>query len=82
MLDRHHIKPEHRAKIVDWIIKTLRKHNLSSSQTFFIAISILDRYLMIKQGLTKHDLHLLALGAIFVASKYEDPIAIPMDHLT
>ena len=42
-------------------------------QTFFLAASLLDRYLKNKSDTRKiSDLHIIGVTSIFIASKYED----------
>jgi hypothetical protein len=58
---------------------------LSTHVTFFLAISIIDRYLIEKQkqnvSLGTQALYLLGMAAILLSSKYEDIIPIPADNL-
>lgn len=56
---------------------------VSSDQTFFLAIAIMDKFFEAKQKegvcLRKGELHVIGLAAIFISSKYEDVIPIHMD---
>jgi len=58
--------------MVDWMIEVLTNFKCED-QTFFLAISLLDRYL---KGSPKPqeiaDLHLMGVTCMFIASKYED----------
>lgn len=42
-LKRHKITPALRARMVDWMIEVLTNFK-SDDQTFFLAVSLLDRY--------------------------------------
>ena len=61
--------------MVDWIVEVLTAFKCSD-QTFFVAISLLDRYLNAltqeKKQLELHELHLTGVTCMFMASKYED----------
>ena len=81
----HKICEENRTRLVDWILQVLRAFKLSTHVTFFLAISIIDRYLIEKQkqnvSLGTQALYLLGMAAILLSSKYEDIIPIPADNL-
>lgn len=63
----------------------LRVLEVSADQTFFLAISVMDRYFIaasrIGGSLKSDDLHLLALVAIYISSKFEDVVAIPIQKI-
>jgi hypothetical protein len=58
---------------------------LSSPETFFLAVTILDKYLRGKHQqrvvLTSETLYLLGMTVVFLSSKYEDVMPIAMRHL-
>jgi Cyclin, N-terminal domain len=76
VLQFHEIEASSRAKLVDWILSVLRAFGVSSHPTFFVAISMMDRYFIGKyhQGITlgQETLYLIGLTAIFLSSKFED----------
>jgi len=43
-LDLHNISPWHRSRMVDWMIQVLRVLKVSCDFTYFLAISLMDRY--------------------------------------
>ena len=48
-------------------------------QTFFLAVSLIDRYLMGKEDIREiADLHAIGVTCMFVASKYEDIYPLKM----
>jgi hypothetical protein len=71
-LQLHNITPALRARMVDWMIEVLTNFRCDD-QTFFLAVSLLDRFL---KGQTSPqeigDLHLMGVTSMFIASKYED----------
>lgn len=71
-LQKHKITPALRARMVDWMIEVLTNFKCED-QTFFLACSLLDRYLK-GNGKTQEiaDLHLMGVTTMFIASKYED----------
>ena len=71
-LERHDITPSIRARMVDWIIEVLTNFSCAD-QTFFTAVSMMDRYLKATQErLPVTQLHLIGVTCMFVASKFED----------
>ena len=77
-LVQHKITPSLRARMVDWMIEVLTNFKCDD-QTFFIAISLLDRYFKnCNQTKEVSDLHLTGVTAMFVASKFEDIYPLKM----
>ena len=64
------IKDTSRAFLVEWIIDVHRKFRLMS-ETLYVTINIVDRYLSI-QPIKKSELHLLGVTALLIATKYEE----------
>ena len=68
--------------MLDWMMLVFRALQVSTSETFFLAVSILDKYLSAKskenESLKKENLYLIGLVCIFIASKYEDIVGISM----
>ena len=64
--------------MVDWMCEVLNIafSNFCSDQTFFLAVSLLDRYLesrrISNQPFKNTELHLSGVTCMFMASKYED----------
>ncbi|CAI9099593.1 OLC1v1036441C1 [Oldenlandia corymbosa var. corymbosa] len=59
-----------RAILIDWLIEIHRRFELSQ-ETLYLTINIIDRYLAIK-ATPRKELQLLGMGAMLVASKYEE----------
>ena len=41
----HEISEENRTRIIDWMVQVFRVLRLSSPETLFLAVTILDKYL-------------------------------------
>lgn len=77
-LIKHKITPVLRARMIDWMIEVLTNFKCDD-QTFFIAVSLLDRYFKNKQDTREiSDLHILGVTTMFLASKYEDIYPLKM----
>jgi len=71
-LQRHEVTAPVRARMIDWVIEVLTNF-YCDDQTFFIAISLMDRYLKHCQHPQKiSSLHILGVTSMFIASKFED----------
>eukprot|EP01094_Clydonella_sp_ATCC50884_P012835 TRINITY_DN23123_c0_g1_i1.p1 TRINITY_DN23123_c0_g1~~TRINITY_DN23123_c0_g1_i1.p1 ORF type:complete len:434 (-),score=177.45 TRINITY_DN23123_c0_g1_i1:44-1282(-) len=62
--------PSYRTKIVKWMAEVNNKFRLLS-ETFFLAVNILDRFLM-KRAVSRSRLQLLGATAMLVACKFEE----------
>jgi Cyclin, N-terminal domain len=64
--------------MVDWMceVMSIAFKNTCTDQTFFLAVSIMDRYIQALedrgQVLMSSELHLTGVACMFIASKYED----------
>jgi hypothetical protein len=71
--------------MIDWMIQVFRVCKTDSECSFFLAASIMDRYMDIKNSeglrIQSKDYHLVGLVSIFIASKYEDIRPISMRKL-
>lgn len=77
-LAKHKITPALRARMVDWMIEVLTNFKCED-QTFFLAVSLLDRFLKGTESEQEiADLHLLGVTSMFIASKYEDIYPLKM----
>ena len=59
-----------RAILIDWLIDVHMKFKLAS-ETLFLAVNILDRYL-VKNQIPREKFQLLGISCLFLASKFED----------
>ena len=64
--------------MVDWMIEVLTNFKCDD-QTFFLAVSLLDRFFKLKQDTREiSDLHIIGVTSMFIASKYEDIYPLKM----
>jgi hypothetical protein len=64
--------------MIDWMIEVLTNFKCDD-QTFFLSVSLLDRYLKAKQETREiSDLHIMGVTTMFIASKYEDIYPLKM----
>ncbi|XP_044467849.1 G2/mitotic-specific cyclin S13-7-like [Mangifera indica] len=64
------INDKMRAILVDWLIDVHQKFELSP-ETLYLTINIIDRFLAVK-NVPRRELQLLGMGAMLIASKYEE----------
>jgi hypothetical protein len=77
-LMRHKITPVLRSRMVDWMVEVMTNFRCDD-QTFFVAVSIMDRYFQrANQSLEVSALHVSGVAAMFLASKYEDIYPLKM----
>jgi len=78
-LSRHEITAGLRAKMIDWMIEVMTNFKCND-QTFFMAISLMDRYLKLKsERKLICELHIIGVTSMFLASKYEDILPLRME---
>ena len=64
--------------MVDWMVEVLTNFRCDE-QTFFLSISLMDRYFKWCAKAKKlDDLHLIGVTSMFIASKYEDIYPLKM----
>ena len=81
ILDNHKINNLLRAKLVDWMILIFDSYS-SETQTFFLAIQILDLYFYLtSKTLKTNDLHLIGITCIYIASQFEDLFPIQLNEI-
>ena len=64
------IKEKHRKKLFEWLSEFLRKFKLLP-ETYFITCKLIDLTIA-KSGCLQSELHLMSLGALLIAMKYEE----------
>ena len=70
----HNISKEYRTKMVDWMVEVTTSFKCTV-RTYFLAVAIFDAYLRAMQGkkvMENSDVHEVGVGAMYLASKYED----------
>ena len=73
------INAKMRAILVDWLVQVHNKFDLSP-ETLYLTINLVDRYLASKKTQRK-ELQLVGLGAMLIASKYEEIWAPEVNEL-
>jgi len=73
-LATHNVSKEYRTKMVDWMVEVTTSFKCTI-RTYFLAVAIFDNYIRRMQGkkvLENSDVHIIGVGAMYLASKYED----------
>ena len=73
-LATHNVSKEYRTKMVDWMVEVTTSFKCTT-RTYFLAVAIFDNYLRGMQGkkvMENSDVHLVGVGCMYLASKYED----------
>jgi len=73
-LATHNISKEYRTKMVDWMVEVTTSFKCTI-RTYFLAVAIFDNFIRSMQGtkvLENSDVHLIGVGTMYLASKYED----------
>lgn len=70
-LKGHKVSPWMRSTVIDWLIQLQVGFTLLP-ETLYLTVAILDRYLSIASEIPCDQLQLLAVTAMFIASKYEE----------
>lgn len=85
-LKTHRISEENRGLLIDWLVQVFRVLGQSHDQTFFISVSLIDRYL--KQAMLNgceivqiSQLQPIALAAVLISTKYEDTKQISLQEI-
>jgi len=72
------ITPNMRAILVDWLVEVAEEYKLSS-ETLYLAVSYIDRYLS-KRPVLRGQLQLVGVASMLLASKYEEIYAPSVDE--
>jgi len=73
------LKPEYRGLLINWMAEVYMTLKLLS-ETLFLAVDIADRVLSTKE-VNKQKLHLVGLGAVLIAAKFEETYAPSLKDL-
>ncbi|KAI7687082.1 G1/S-specific cyclin-E1, partial [Sarcoptes scabiei] len=65
------LQPIMRATLLDWLNEVCQAYNLTR-QTYYLALDFFDRYLSLKDDVSKRRLQLLGITCLFIASKIEE----------
>jgi hypothetical protein len=65
------VTPKMRSVLLDWINEVHNQFSLET-ETYYMAVSMIDRYLQAEQNTSRKYLQLVGVTALFMASKYEE----------
>ncbi len=69
---RHEITWDYRTKMVDWMVEVCTSFK-TSERAYFLAVTLFDNFLRrVPRKLQNADVHLIGVGCMYLASKYED----------
>jgi hypothetical protein len=73
-LEGQEVTSKMRGVLVDWIVEVHEQFHLVA-ETLYLTVAIIDRYLQKVRTTTRKYLQLVGVGAMFMASKYEETFA-------
>jgi hypothetical protein len=65
------ITPKMRSILVDWLVQVHKRFRLQS-ETLYLTVTIMDRYLYSSTNVSKNDMQLIGVTAMMIACKYEE----------
>jgi hypothetical protein len=65
------ITPKMRSILVDWLVQVHKRFRLQS-ETLYLTVSIMDRYLYASKKVSKNDMQLIGVTSMMIACKYEE----------
>lgn len=71
MDDQQDINAKMRAILIDWLVEVHMKYKLKT-ETLFLTVSLIDRYLDKKKQVSRKRLQLCGVTAMLIAAKYEE----------
>jgi hypothetical protein len=81
-LANHKVTERMRMRMIDWMIEVMSNYKCDENG-FFIAVHLMDKYFKLnKEQMQPHELHLVGVTCLFIASKYQDiyPIRLKIVH--
>ena len=79
-LQGHQVTPWMRAVLVDWLVQVHQRFSLLQ-ESLLLTVGILDRALQADKHITRDNLQLLGITALFIASKFEEVCPPDLDDL-
>lgn len=71
LLEQVDVTPKMRSVLLDWINEVHHQFSLET-ETYYMAVSMIDRYLQAEQTTSRKYLQLVGVTSLFMASKYEE----------
>ncbi|XP_046448620.1 G2/mitotic-specific cyclin-B-like [Daphnia pulex] len=65
------IKPHMRTILIDWLVEVHIRFKLLQ-ETLYLTVATMDRFLQVEPSVVRHDLQLVGLTSMFIASKFEE----------
>lgn len=72
------ITPKMRSILVDWLVQVHKRFRLQS-ETLYLTVTIMDRYLFSSSKISKNDMQLIGVTSMMIACKYEEIYAPEID---
>lgn len=73
-MEGYKIKASMRTILIDWLIEVHGRFKLLQ-ETLFLTVAVMDRFLQVDSSISRPELQLVGLTAMFVASKFEEMYA-------
>jgi len=73
-MEGYKVNPKMRSILIDWMVEVHGRFKLLQ-ETLFLTVAIMDRFLQMEVTIVRHELQLVGLTAMFVASKFEEMYA-------
>ena len=67
-----------RTILVDWLVQVHKRFRLQS-ETLYLTVGIMDRYLSVEENISKNDMQLIGVTSMMMACKYEEIYAPEID---
>lgn len=80
MQNQSEITEKMRAYLIDWITELHFKFKLWQ-ETLYVAVNVIDRFLLTEPDFKKRDLQCLGVTAMHIAGKYEEIYPPELKHL-
>lgn len=69
--ERTEITPKMRSILVDWLVQVHKRFKLQT-ETLYLTVAILDRYLQQAEKASKNEMQLIGITSMMIACKYEE----------
>lgn len=70
-MEGYKIRPTMRTILIDWMVEVHGRFKLLQ-ETLYLTVATMDRFLQVEPTIVRHDLQLVGLTCMFIASKFEE----------
>lgn len=70
-MEGYKIRPTMRTILIDWMVEVHGRFKLLQ-ETLYLTVATMDRFLQIEPTIVRHELQLVGLTSMFIASKFEE----------